>query len=353
MPIGSLRNSGLLAFAALCLALVGSPDTQAQTDEAIVIYTDTYRPFIEPEGEPDGDGMRMVRLILENMDQSFELRYRDFGFALYSTQRSPGVATFPWRKVPAREALFHFSEPLFETQTRLHFNRQAFPNGLAADQLTDLTLGQLEDYAYTGAIARLFDTADANRIEIRTYAREVEAIRALLVGEIDVLPLPSTVIEATTMPQFPNHIELLDSVAGISEPFPLHMIAAMTPEGEAFINAFDTSYARLREAGVLSGPITGSESVDTDFGETAELLASEGFPVIVGRLEQADGESAYYAIPQGTRALVLEWSDTILTASRSDRIFKTMVDETRVLILNGPHVGKELFVKNKHITVLE
>ena len=352
MCIGSLKSSVLLAVALLCLSLSWSFEASAQADAPTLIYTDTYRPFIEPEGSPDGDGMRMVRLILENMEQSYELRYRDFGFALYSTQITPGTATFPWRKVPEREALFHFSEPLFETQTRVHFNRQTFPNGLTQDQLSGVTLGQLEDYAYTGAIAQLFNTASENSNSIRVYTREVEAIRALLLGEIDALPLPSTVIQATTATQFPNHVELLDSVAGIAEPFPLHMIAARTPDGEAFIAAFDASFARLREAGVLAGPITGLEGVDTDFGETAELLASEGFPVIVGRLER-DGENAYYAIPQGTRALVLEWSDTILNASRTDRIFKTMVDETRVLILNGPHVGKELFVKNMHITVLE
>ena len=352
MCIGSLRNSVLHAVALICLSLGWTPEARAQSDTPIVIYTDTYRPFVQPEGMPDGEGMRMVRLILENMDQSFELRYRDFGFSLYSTQVSPGTATFPWRKVPEREALFHFSEPLFETQTRVHFNRQTFPDGLTETQLSGITLGQLEDYAYTGSIATLFDTASGAGNSIRVYAREVEAIRALLVGEIDALPLPSTVIQATTTTQFPNHVELLDSVEGISEPFPLHMIAARTPEGEAFISAFDASYARLREAGVMAGPITGLEPVDTDFGETAELLAAEGFPVIVGRLEQDDG-NAFYAIPQGTRALVLEWSDTILNASRTDRIFKTMVDETRVLILNGPHVGKELFVKNMHITVLE
>lgn len=352
MFIGSsrIKASQLLALLMVCLAFPAG--AQAQSSDRVTVYTDTYRPFIEPEGSPDGDGMAMVRLILENMDQDYEFQYRDFGFSLYRTQRTPNAATFPWRRVPEREALFHFSEALFETQTRIYYNRRAFPDSLGSDQLSGLTIGQLEDYAYTGAIAEIFETAESRNNEVKVFAREVEAIRALLVGEIDALPLPATVLEATTATQFPNQVELLNTVEGISEPFPLHMIAARTPSGAAFISAFDASYAQLRQAGVLSGPITGSDQIDSDFGETAELRASEGFPVIVGRLE-TDGDSVFYAIPQGTRALVLDWSDTILQSSPSDRIFKTMVDETRVLILNGPHVGKELFVKNMHITVLE
>lgn len=351
MRTGNSKSKRFSLLALIAAILFSLPVAQAQNSDPVVIYTDTFRPFIQGETEPDGDGMRMVRLILENMDQPYEIRFRDFGFSLYTAERTAGTATFPWRKVPEREAKFHFSEALFDAQTRLYYNRQSFPEGLRAEALQGITIGRLEDYAYTGVIAELLDDAGTENNQVQLFAREANAIRALLLGEVDVLPLPATVVEATTRSNFPNHIELLQTVDGIAEPFPLHMIAAKTPEGEAFISAFDESFRELLDAGIIEAPMTGEQDVDTNFGVTAELLASEGFPVIVGR-RASDGENEFFAIPQGTRALVLDWSDTILSASKSDRIFKTMVDETRVLILNGPHVGKELFVKNMHISVL-
>lgn len=51
----------------------------------------------------------------------------------------------------------------------------------------------------------------------------------------------------------------------------------------------------------------------------------------------------------GSAARVLDWSPKILQASNTDRRYKTMIDASRVVVLNGPHVGKELMVRNMPI----
>ncbi|MEM9937815.1 MAG: hypothetical protein AAF768_03120 [Pseudomonadota bacterium] len=324
----------------------------AQIETETVVFTDVYRPFILPEAEPAGEGTRMVGLILENMKQPYQIRYIDFAYALYAVETTPGTATFPWRKVAEREDKFHFSDTLIETETRVYYNRQTFATPPKRSDLSALNIGRVEAYAYTEGVEALFEEAASRPDTIKTYPGEVEAIRALLAGEIEILPLPSTVMEATTATNFPNQVDLLDTVEGISPLFSLHMIAPRTAAGKDFIDAFNESYRSLVAAGVLTGPISGTEAMETGFGETAELVVSEGFPVIVGR-RGLGGEDQFFAIPQGTRVLVLEWSETILRPSKTDRIYRSMVDETQVLILNGPHVGKELFVKNMHISVLE
>ena len=84
--------------------------------------------------------------------------------------------------------------------------------------------------------------------------------------------------------------------------------------------------------------------------DIARLITAEGYPAIVGQTSIAE-KIDYYTLPQGTRVLVLNWSDKILSPSSTDRIYKSMTDLSYVVILNGPHVGKELYVKNMHLEI--
>ncbi|MHA7870810.1 MAG: hypothetical protein ACX939_00515, partial [Hyphococcus sp.] len=103
--------------------------------------------------------------------------------------------------------------------------------------------------------------------------------------------------------------------------------------------------------GVITEDYANEEPPIVRAGDVARIIASEGFPVVVG--VAVDDAQSYYAVPQGTKVLVLNWSNRILESSRNARLYQTMVDQSSVLVLNGPHTGKELLIKNMHIAIEE
>ena len=64
------------------------------------------------------------------------------------------------------------------------------------------------------------------------------------------------------------------------------------------------------------------------------------------------GIKQYYTLPTGTRVTALEWSDKMKQASSSDRLYKNMMDLTKVLLLNGPQVGFVLYIRKMNMELL-
>ena len=208
------------------------------------------------------------------------------------------------------------------------------------------------DNAYGAQIEALLETARARDGGLQVFASDQAAIRALLKNDIDVLPMATAVKRATLRSVFPDQFALVRAVDGIKDTYPLHLVAAKDSAGRAFIERFNTSYDRLRERGIVPPWDQAIVPFDANIGVTARLVAAEGFPVIVGREATANGD-VFYALPPGSRVLVLEWSRAIAEPSDQNRVFQTMVSETKVLALSEPHVGRELFIKNMHLSMAD
>jgi len=70
-PGANLIRAALLALGAACAL-------PAAAQESVRIYTDTYRPYVLPEGEEDGKAMRLVRLVFLNAGLTPDFEYIDF-----------------------------------------------------------------------------------------------------------------------------------------------------------------------------------------------------------------------------------------------------------------------------------
>lgn len=321
---------------------------QQNPDVTVKIYTDTYRPYVLPEGEVDGSAMRLVRLVVRNMGLQPDFEHIDYGYGFYATRKSKGDLSFPWLKTEERQKDVLYSIPLYDTEIQFFYNIRFFPESIEKSALEEKIIGRVINYSYGEDIDTLLNEAE-NQDRAKTFSTDVDAIAALLNGDIDVLPQLNSVLRATLDTSFADQSRLIRSVQDMTTLFPNYLIAPKTAEGQRLIKAFNKSYLELLKAGVidtnnLSFPV--SNSLPSDI---AEIVASEGFPVVIGTSRSDAAES--YAIPPGTRVLILDWSDRILAPSDSDQLYKTMVDETLVLILNGPHIGKELYIKNMHLII--
>lgn len=335
-----------VALAALALCAGYLTSAQAQ----VPIYVDTYRPYILAPGEGRGSLMRMVEMVLREAAIDHQFVYQDYAFGFRQVQTQTLAASAPWRRSKDWAPLFHYSKPLVVIETGYYYNKRFHRDGMTPSDLGRLKLGKLESYGYEGAVRAPLDKAEAaGRLSV--YGNETEALNALLAGDIDAIPLQKVVAEATIATGFSQLAQLLVPVDGLKTAIPFHLIASKTPEGARFIADFDRAFDALGADGVLSAQYANrgiAKSIAYDF---VTLVVAEGFPTIIGKAP--DQPDQQYAVPEGTRALVLSWSDRLRSPIPSDNLFRTMVDETALLILNGPHVGRELLVKNMHISMSE
>ena len=332
-----------------CGSAVAEPATQPWT-----LYTNTYRPFVTPLSEPDGAFARQVRVVLADMGGGHAIEHIDYGYAFHATLHKSHVATFPWRRSPERDKQFVFSRPLAQVETVLFYDRRAFPEGLASDPLQGIThIGLVAETEYGGDVGAMIARARRSGIEVHTFPAEADAIAALLSKRVQIVPMPRAVKAATMQSLYPLQQRLIQADDRVRETFTLHVMGPDTDKGRAFMDAFDATAARLQNAGVIEPYTYVRKEFDWDLAPAARLVTAEGFPIIIGR-EVVDGRNQYFALPPGTRVLILQWSDAIRTPSPSDQtLYPLMMDETLVLTLDEPIVGRSLYVKTMHLSLAE
>ncbi|WP_425410384.1 substrate-binding periplasmic protein [Hyphococcus sp.] len=307
------------------------------------MYTDDWPPYVRTTGADPGIAARVVRLVLDDMGREAEFQYYGYAYGYHLMKTGAPGLSFPYFETQARKGEVLFSAPLFQVRTLIFYNRRFHSLATCDESLSTLQFGRVAGYSY----GEEFDSLMRNE---EVFSAEAEAIEALLNGQIDALPMTASVASAFLDEQFPDRRQLVRAIDDCSTDSQLHVVAPNTESGRALLEAFNASHARLSEEGVLAYT---DETTFTGFAQRediVELVAAEGFPVIVGR---DAGANDYFALPQGTRATVKQWSRRISEGSKTDRLYQTMVDESVVVILNGPHVGKELRVKNMHINIVE
>ncbi len=316
----------------------------AMAQESLQVYTNDWPPYVRSAGPDAGSASRIVRLTLDNMNTQVEFRYFDYSYSYYLTKSGRAALAFPYFKTKARQDEVLFSASLFTVRNRVFYNRQFHDFASAGVDLREFRFGQVAGYSYGEKI-------DALMQDPVVFESEIAAIEALLSNSIDLLPITDSVASAILLENFPNRKELVRPVPELTENSTLHVIAPNNAEGKVLIEKFDASLQQLLAEKVLVELDQSTLAAFEKKGDVVELAASEGFPIVVG-VDRMD-RSKHFAIPQGTHAVVIQWSDKILKPAADDRLYRTMVEESLLVILDGPHVGKELFVKNMHIAIVE
>lgn len=327
----------------LCLSLLFLGFVNSALADNIEILTGAWPPYINNQQEPTGSAARALELIATEAGVEFKWGYQSYALAYQLVKRKKSLATFPFFKTEQRLKEVLFSDPIFSVRSRIYYNRQFTTAQQASETFKDLRIGRVAGYSYGQQLDKLI----VNPI---IYSNEKAALEGLFNEEIDLLPMTEGVMQTTLSREFPNRVELIRPVNGIADESSLHLVAAMTPEGEDLINTFNKALKTLEKLGIsVEPPRVYEQSNRIDL---AKLIPAEGYPLILGRKKNAKGEDEYYTLPQGTRVIVTTWSEKVENPSKTDRLYKTMVEESEVVVLSGPHVGKELRVRNMHIELL-
>lgn len=325
----------------LSLSFVLAP---AHGNEKLSILTDSWPPYINAEGHTSGSSARLIEILYDFEDIQTSWHYMPYELSYLKVKNKKAVLSFPYFKTPQRSQEVLFSQAIFSVTSKVYFNRQFLTSDAAQQAYKGKKrIGRVSGYSYGESI-------DKELTQATVFASEKQALTALFNNVIDVLPMTEDVMVQQLNVHFSHRKQLIVALDGIMETSSLHVIAAKDPEGKAAIEKLDRVLAYLIEEGVSSLPT--ASVVEAATVDVAKLITTEGHPLIIGQTAEFGNEIAYYTLPQGTQALVLEWSSKIVHPSDTDRIYKNMMDLSKVVLLNGPHVGKELLVRNMHIELM-
>ena len=333
----NLLRAGLVSFLFFCLPLQAQPFAPSE------VYTAHWPPYVNKPGMELGTASSIVQMVYYQMELSPSWQELDYYFSYQQVVKSGVKASFPyfWTQQRADEVLF--SAPLMKVENGVFYSTQ---NNSVEPDLTDinhLKVGRVAGYSYGEKLAFLLNDATV-------FSGEVMAITALVKGEIDLLPISVEVARNLIQEYYPHRIHEFKLLAGYSSKDAIHLIAPKTEEGAAFITNFNTALAALKQKGmidqILSAPKLGGGS------GYVRLVPTEGFPVVTGfELTSEEADKLFYVVPQGSRAVVLSWDQVVLKPHATEKIFDGMMNYSKVRIVDGPHAGRELYVRNMHLEV--
>jgi polar amino acid transport system substrate-binding protein len=329
----------LMALGA-ALGLLLLPPLLAAESPAISISTAPWQPYINAVDAPTGSAAQLLEQIYSQRNIRVNWRHQNYDLAFRQTAQGETQLSFPYFKTPQRVEQVLFSDPVLKVRSHIYYNRHYRREVISPQQLRSFKVGRVAGYSYGTEIDQLVEQAEI-------YSDEGLALTALLAGDIDYLPMTQSVMNHLLNSNFSAQKLLVRALPGIEGEASMHLIAARTAAGEARIaelNALLATSAGLKSLEL--SPLQLQQSPDI-----ARLVATEGYPLILGQDTPKDDPN-YYTLPQGSRVLVLQWSEKITVASKSDRLYKTMMDLSKVVVLNGPHSGRELYIRNMHIELL-
>jgi polar amino acid transport system substrate-binding protein len=327
----------LMTFSLPILAQdISGNENNATTDtNTVLVYVDTFAPYINEEGSKLGSSATTLKVLGEYAGLEIEYRYIPFSDATTLMLLEKDVVSFPYFITDERKENFYFSKPIVNISIQLFFNRQ-FNELSSINELSNLRVGTVVGYSYGQNIDDLLN-------EPKTFDSDMTALLALMKGEIDVLPMASGVMESMLNTHFVDQRQLIRPIQKISGKEQFHVMAPKTSFGKAIIDKINKAIAlKFGDATPLD-----SRAVKAPDADVAELIPAEGFPAIIGH--DTENSDLNYTLPIGTKVVVLDWSEAIRNPNTNSSINRNMMLTSKVVILNGPHVGKELMVRNMHI----
>lgn len=328
--------------------------------ESIHVGTDAWPPYVELAERPAGLVSRIVASALHEAGHEPRINYLEFGLVYRLTREGRLPVAYPFYRTPVREDEVLFSAPLAILESSLFYSTRSHDFVSTAPNPAELRLGRVGGYSYG---ARL----DSLLVASEVYDSDLTALRALLDGDIDLLPMAIEVAEELLMRSFPHHRHELRAVPRYTSRDAVHAIFPDTPDGRELRDRFDAALARMRENGLMDAVELSFTSNPHGSSGYVRLVPSEGHPVVIGQIQSRhptamddqatdaavpDGsDEGYVLIPQGTRGIVLQWSPAALRPGSSEAIYANMMELSLVRIVDGPQAGRELWVRNLHIAI--
>jgi polar amino acid transport system substrate-binding protein len=341
--------TALMLFAAAPSALHANPEVQD-----ITIVSGDWHPYTHPNFNTETEKYIDNLLILSGYQP--EWFYAGFDFALEHLRQGKAKAAFPYYLTEERQESFLFSDPVMQVRNVVAYNRQnprihhwhdtpPSPESLRSSE-REVIFGLVRGYSYSG----LFETEPPD--SARWYPSEMQALSALLAGEIDALPIEQHVWQSLQLRHQPDRYHMIRFLNDFHWDETLHVIAPDNDTGRAIIESFNNTLDRF-PAGSIDLELNHDvfSLIEEIERGTVRLNSTPLQPVILAYSDRKTGDSTKVVVPEGTAALVLDWAEEYFIHDDTQSVMQIMKARTQVLLLNGPHAGKTVYVENAHIEI--
>lgn len=344
---------GMIVACALILLVVagsvlsgGEADGAGEPLEPLLVTTGEWAPYSGASLPGGGVAAALVTAVFRQMGYQPDFRFLPWERAEIAARESGsdnGVrAAFPYWPDADRARDFYYSDAILTVELSIFYDSATNPAGAGIDSIGDLQdfrIVPIRGYRYPPEFRAYLDS-------LTLAGDNVEAFELLVRSQRPLVVLEATEVgEALLDGRLAAHAGRIRA-APDAFPSEIHLIASKrNPNNLPLIRRFDRDLARLRESGRLA-QIEAAARDAADQRHTVELRPITPGGRIDGYASR-DGAEAW-ALPRGTRAVVLQWSANHLEPRPAeDRAY----ERVHVRILNGPQSGKDLFVDERTIVL--
>lgn len=305
------------------------------------VTTDEWYPYTSKEH--NGFIEQIVTEVLDVSNIKYTIDYTNFEQGYKDTLNNTYDGTFPYFVTKDREKSVLYSDPLFEAENVLFYNKDRFKNDVK--NIYTYRIGLVKGYAYKNI--------DINKFKNIVYLdNDLVGFDMLYKGKIDLLPSNKLVaihIIKKYFNDFYSNMDYLKDERFISKDF-LYLIYNKNEENKGVLKTFNASLKKLKKSGKYKQIILENRQlINAKLSNVIKLVNNtESFPMVVAT--DSPNAKEKYMIPRGTKAIVLEWSKHFKEKG-SLKIYDEMFKKTKVRIVNGPLKGKILYVENMYIEI--
>jgi len=326
----------------------------AYASDKITIATGEWSPYTSQipisSGEEDqhvyGIATDIVSAVIHDMKKQPKYQFSTWEAIENNIKSGKILYSFPYLMTEKRKQHFYFSEPLIKTKGALFFNIHHLKKIPAINNPEDLSqykLALIKGYAYPS----LSDVIKKNNLTL-TFNTEIEAFQALIAGKVDIIPLDIKVGDHILSRYFVNDKHKIDRLStGFFKSKHLHLLASKnSQQAREFIQHFNQSLNNIHNNGVYKAIIAKYQHKTSELF-TVRLVGTSSYPMINGTVFEGDNRG--YLIPNGTKAAVMQWNRYFTEAGKFNAS-KEMFEKTKILLLEGPLKGQELWVPNMFLS---
>lgn len=210
--------------------------------EPIQLATGEWAPYTSESFENYGFITEIISQVLKSMNVEPSYHFYPWRRCYKKTVTGEIWATFPYAYTKDRAEEVFFSDPIFDSKTKLFFYKKN------ADYRYE-TLDDLKQYRIGGVLGYFYENDfKKSGIEATYYHTELDALKNLQLGVIDLLPLNMLVAENLIKKNYPDvihHFGTLEKSFAIDN---LHLIVSKKHKNaHLWIEKFNAELARFKQ----------------------------------------------------------------------------------------------------------
>ncbi len=176
----------LITFSALLICLGSFTAVKSYADSVLHIATGEYPPWTGKELKQGGFVNHVITEVFRRQGYQVRFSYLPWKRSYENAKQGQFDAASYWHESPVRKQDFLYSEPLSsEKLVFFHLKSKNIPNWQNLADLKNYSIGATRGYTYT---QDFWNAADSKLINVQVVTSDLQNLRKLLKGRIDLFP---------------------------------------------------------------------------------------------------------------------------------------------------------------------